>query len=252
MSNRRTLMAAAAIVLAAVAGIGVYVYASNADSRAQENAQFVDAFVASSDIAKGTTGQEALQAGLITTEKVARSSVPPSVIASEDDLIDKVAASRIDTKQFITAQSFVASGDGTGGVFSNALERNFVAVTVNMDVERGVANQIEPGDHVDIAQTLLGAEGTDPTTSYLLRNVKVLAVGVAITPQQPAAPTVDATSGETTPAVQSGLLTFEVSSENALLVIQANTGQGRPYLVLLPPQLGSSSGGTAAPASGTR
>ena len=47
MSNRRTLMAAAAIVLAAVAGIGVYVYASNADSRAQENAQFVDAFVAS-------------------------------------------------------------------------------------------------------------------------------------------------------------------------------------------------------------
>ena len=47
MSNRRTLMAAAAIVLAAVAGIGVFVYASNADSRAQENAQFVDAFVAS-------------------------------------------------------------------------------------------------------------------------------------------------------------------------------------------------------------
>ena len=121
-----------------------------------------------------------------------------------------------------------------------------------MDVERGVANQIEPGDHVDIAQTLAGPEGGEPTTSYLLRNVKILAVGVATTPQAPVAPTVDATSGETTPAVQSGLLTFEVSSENALLVIQANTGQGKPYLVLLPPQLGSSSGGTAAPASGTR
>ena len=121
MSNRRTLMAAAAIVLAAVAGIGVYVYASNADSRAQENAEFVDAFVASSDIAKGTTGEEAVQAGLITKEKVARSSVPPSVISSENDLADKVAASRIDTKQFITAQSFVSADEGVGGAFANAI-----------------------------------------------------------------------------------------------------------------------------------
>ena len=46
VSNRRTLMAAAAIVLALVAGIGVYVYASGADKRAQENASFVDAYVA--------------------------------------------------------------------------------------------------------------------------------------------------------------------------------------------------------------
>ena len=250
MSNRRTLMAAAAIVLAAVAGIGVYVYASNADSRAQENAQFVDAFVASSDIAKGTTGEEAVQAGLITKEKVARSSVPASVIVSENDLANKVAASRIDTKQFITAQSFVSAGEGIGGVFANALAQNLVAVTVNMDVERGVANQIEPGDHVDVAQTIAGIEGAESTTGYLLRNVKVLAVGVATVPQQAVA-TADATT-PATPVVQSGLLTFEVSSEDALLVIQANTGQGKPYLVLLPPKLGSSSGGTAAPASGTR
>ena len=55
MSNRRTLMAAAAIVLAAVAGIGVYMYASNADKRAQQDARFVEALVATSDIAKGTT-----------------------------------------------------------------------------------------------------------------------------------------------------------------------------------------------------
>ena len=157
-------MAAAAIVLAAVAGIGVYMYASNADSRAQENAEFVDAFVATSDIAKGTTGAEAVQAGLITKEKVARSSVPPSVIASENDFVDKVAASRIDTKQFITAQTFVSAGeDGVGGAFAQAIARqDLVAVTVNMDVERGVANAIEPGDHVDIAQTLAGSRRRQP------------------------------------------------------------------------------------------
>jgi Flp pilus assembly protein CpaB len=251
VSNRRTLMAAAAIVLAAVAGIGVFVYASNADSRAQKNAQFVDAFVATSDIAKGTTGQEAVQAGLITQEKVARSSVPPSAIAAEADLNDKVAASRIDTKQFITAETFISSEDGIGGAFAQAIAtQDLVAVTVNMDVERGVANAIEPGDHVDIAQSVVDQNG-NATTSYLMRSVKVLAVGVATVPQAAAAPTADAT-GTPVPVVQSGLLTFEVSSEDALLVISANTGQAKPYLVLLPPKPGSGSGGSAAPASGTR
>jgi Flp pilus assembly protein CpaB len=243
-------MAAAAIILAAVAGIGVFMYASNADSRAQKNAQFVEAFVATSDIAKGTTGSEAVQAGLIGREKVARSSVPASVITSENDLADKVATSRIDTKQFITAQTFVSSDEGVGGAFAQAIALpNLVAVTVNMDVERGVANAIEPGDHVDIAQTTT-PEGGTPTTEYIMRNVKVLAVGVATVPQSQAAPTAE---GDTpAPVVLSGLLTFEVTSEDALRVIEANSGAGKPYLVLLPPQLGRSSGGTSAPASGAR
>ena len=72
MSNRRTLMAAAAIVLAAVAGIGVYMYASKADERAADDAGFVRALVATADIAKGTTGTEALQAGLVKFERVNR------------------------------------------------------------------------------------------------------------------------------------------------------------------------------------
>ena len=74
-------MAVAAIILALMAGVGVYMYASKADERAQSDAQFVDALVASTDIAKGTTGAEALQAGLVHTAKVARGSVPAAVVA---------------------------------------------------------------------------------------------------------------------------------------------------------------------------
>ena len=167
-----------------------------------------------------------MQAGLIGKEKVARSSVPASVITSENDLADKVAASRIDTKQFITAQTFVSSDEGVGGAFAQAIATpNLVAVTVNMDVERGVANAIEPGDHVDIAQTTT-REGGTPTTEYIMRNVKVLAVGVATVPQSQAAPTAE--GGTPAPVVQSGLLTFEVTSEDALRVIEANSGRASP------------------------
>lgn len=249
MSNRRTLMAAAAIVLAAVAGIGVYVYASNADKRAQDNAHFVNALVATSDIAKGTTGQEALQAGLLQKEKVARGSVPQSIVKNANDLVDKVAAGRIDTKQFITAETFVSAEEGVGGPFAQAIaKQDLVAVTVNVDAERGVANQIAPGDHVDIATTTTDENGV-ATTTWFLQNVKVLAVGATVQQQQ-VAQTSD--GGTAQPAVQSGLLTFEVTSDDALRVIEANNGQSKMYLVLLPPKLGSSSGGTAAPASGSR
>jgi Flp pilus assembly protein CpaB len=239
-------MAAAAIVLAAVAGIGVYVYASNADERAQENASFVSALVASSDIAKGTTGAEALQAGLVKMEKVAKSSVPPSIITDVNELDGKVAASRIDTKQFITSQTFVSAEDGVGGAFAQALKPELVAVSVNVDAERGVANQIEPGDHVDIATSNVDENGNASTT-YLLQNVRVLAVGASTV--QPQATSTDPAQAQTT--TQTGLLTFEVSSDDALRVIEAKQGNGNMYLVLLPPKLGTS-GGTAARASGAR
>jgi pilus assembly protein CpaB len=228
VSNRRTLMAAAAIVLALVAGIGVYVYASGADKRAAENAGFVDALVATSDIAKGTTGEEVLQAGLVETEKVARSSVPASIVTNPNELVGKVTTANLNSKQFITASTFSSSADSIGGNFANAIAtKNLVAVSVNVDAERGVANQITPGDHVDIATSTDDGKG-GVTTTYLLQNVKVLAVGPSTTLQT----TPIAADGS---AQSPGLLTFEVTPEDALRVIAANAGNSKLYLVLLPP-----------------
>ena len=238
-------MAAAAIVLALVAGIGVFVYASGADERAAENAGFVNALVATSDIAKGTTGEEVLQAGLVKTAKVARSSVPPSIITDPNELVGKVTAGRLDTKQFITAQSFVSAEDGIGGNFATAIgKQNYVAVTVNVDAERGVANQITPGDHVDIVTTIDDGKG-GTTTGFLLQNVKVLAVGPSTTLQTTPV-------GADGSAQSPGLLTFEVTKDDALAVIAANAGNSKIYLVLLPPTGSSSSssaGGTKTPAA---
>jgi Flp pilus assembly protein CpaB len=246
-------MAAAAIILAAMAGIGVYLYASKADDRAAQNAQFVDALVATSDIAEGTTGAEALQAGLVEVAKVSRGSVPPSIVTDPNSLADKVAVAQIDSKQFITGQTFIKPEEGAGGgSFAAAIARkDLVAVSISVDQERGVANQIAAGDHVDIAITR-GASNPDGTSStsasFLLTKVKVLAVGAATVQQQQ-------TAGGAAPPVQlSGLLTFEVSPEEALQLISAKSDGGF-YLVLLPPGADASetSAGTKAPtASSTR
>jgi Flp pilus assembly protein CpaB len=237
-------MAAAAIVLALVAGIGVYAYASSADKRAQENASFVDALVANSDIAKGTTGAEVIQAGLVHKERVAKGSLPPAIVTNVSDLVDKIAAARIDTKQFITAQTFVSKEEGSGGYFAQSIAKeDLVAVTVTVDADHGVANQIAPGDHVNIATTAPDAAG-NPVTTYMLENVKVLAVGATtITQQAPVA------ADGSAPPPASGVLTFEVTKAQALQVIAANSGGSRIYLVLLPPD---ATPAPAAPPSGTK
>ena len=106
VSNRRTLMAAAAIVLALVAGIGVYMYASGADKRAAGERvvrRRVRRQRATSPRARPVP--ELSRPGSITQEKVAKGSVPPSASSpTSNELADKVDRRPIDTKQFITAQ----------------------------------------------------------------------------------------------------------------------------------------------------
>jgi pilus assembly protein CpaB len=133
----------------------------------------VDAFVASQDIPKGTTGENAVASGLITPTKVLCGSVPPAAVTDTSFLKGKVAASTIGARQFITGTSFVAPSQGAGGSLAAAIgTQGRVAVTVSVDAAHGVANGIAPGDHVDIAVA------GDTGATYLLTGVRVLTVGL--------------------------------------------------------------------------
>ena len=235
MGNRRTLLAAAAILLAAAAGMGVYFYVSGADQRAQDKVQTVEAFVAVSDIPKSTSGSTALAQGLIAPQRVLRGSVPASALTNTSDLDGKVAASTIQAKQFITDASFVAPAEGGGGTLAASIgSPDTVAVTISFDSARAVANQIAPGDRVDMI---------DSDGAYLLRSVKVLAIG--------AETAATATGGEGQPgqtASASGLITFEVTPDQALQIVNANS-DGRLYLTLLPLSASGGSGGGSVPAN---
>jgi len=239
VGNRRTLIAAAAIVLAAAAGLGVYFYSSGADKRAEDNVELVQAYVASQDIPKGTTGDAALADGLIEPAKVLRGSVPPAALTDSSLLKGKVASSVIAAKQYITSSSFVSPSEGGGGSLAASIgDRGLVAVTVSVDSERGVAGQIAPGDRVDVAVV---AEGG---ANYILENVKVLAVGTET------AATAAGGNGQASPtAATSGLITFELSPGDALAVVSANKN-GTLYLTLRPLAASSGSGGDSVPATG--
>ncbi len=220
MGNRRTLIAAAAVILAAVSGIGVYYYVSSADQRAQRNVSVVEAFVASQNIPKGTTGENAVGNGLISTAKVLRGSVPPDAVVDTGALKGKVAASELSARQFITSSSFVAPSQASGGSLAAAIsDKNLVAVTISVDASHGVANAVAPGDHVDLVVT-------DPNgnATYILQEVPVLATGQQL-------PSSGAGGQTSTGGAASGLITFEVSPTDALKVVTASKA-GNLYLTL--------------------
>jgi Flp pilus assembly protein CpaB len=124
----------------------------------------------------------------------------------------------------------------SGGVFATNLDPDRVAVTVTVDADRGVANQITPGDHVDIAVPTQNADSGEVTYDYMLSDVKVLAVGANLSAAAPAPAEGDSADAAAAPAPQnSGVLTFEVSKADALRIISANNGSSKIYLVLLPP-----------------
>jgi len=236
LGNRRTLIAAAAIVLAAAAGLLVYFYVSNADQRAEEKVDLVQAFVATDDIPKGMSGEAALAEGLIDVDEVLRGSVPPAAVTDTSTLDGKVAASTIQARQFITDQSFVKPAEGGGGSLAASIgSSGMVAVTISVDAERGVANQIAPGDRVDLI-----TGGTQP--QYLYRGVKVLAIG-----QETAANAAGGNGQPSPTAAASGLITFEVTPEQALAIVDANRDGGL-YLTLQPLSA-SGAGGNSVPAS---
>ena len=193
-----------------------------------------------------------VQAGLIVQEKVAKSSLPPGAVTDLNSLAELQTAGPISAKQFITSGSFVSIKDGGGSPFSQSISaQDLVAVTITVDPNHGVANQIAPGDHVNMATTTTDANGQSQTT-YMLSNVKVLAVGANTVQPASASSAVASAGGTPAPAPApggSGVITFEVSQADALRIISANSGGGGLYLVLLPPApptSGSSSGAKAA------
>jgi Flp pilus assembly protein CpaB len=236
VGNRRTLLAAAAVLLAIAAGMGVYFYVSGADKRAEDKVETVEAYVAVRDIPKGTTGTSALSQGLIAPARVLQGSVPAAAVTDSGELDGKVAAAVIQAKQFITEASFVSPSQGGGGSLAASIgDQTLVAVTISFDAPRAVGNQIAPGDRVD----MITADG-----DYLFRSVKVLAIGT-----ETAATAAGGNGQPSVTAAGSGLITFEVTPEQALEIVDENRSGGL-YLTLQPISASAGSGGGSVPASG--
>ncbi len=249
MRNWRVLTAVTAVVLAALAAVLAYQYLGDADERAKEDVELVDALVAKGDIPRGTTGRAALDADLFETRSVPRNAVPEMARANTDGVVDLVASAKISAGQFIVQESFVEPSRLEG--FSSTLPEGKQAISVTVDAMRGVAGFVLPNDTVSVLVTLDVEDLTVPvegaaatqlpsitTTAFLIPGVKVLAVDdTTITSAVSAAPAEDGTEGDgsTEAPASSATFTLEVTPRQSLQIAHAMQGAGQVYLTLNPP-----------------
>lgn len=211
-------MVLAAAVLAAVAAVATFVYVRGIESRAFDDAELVEVFVASADIPKGTPGESAA-AGGIKASKIPAKFRPGTALTSLDAIKGKVALSGVSANTVIVDGLFV--DPRTAQVtFSQRIPAGNVAITVSVDQVRGVAGLLVPGDKVNILVADSGSQ------RVLYQNVPIIAIGTTAAPEP----------GETQQVANpgSGLITFAVPPESASRIAFAATQGGGLYLTLVP------------------
>jgi Flp pilus assembly protein CpaB len=250
--NWRIISTIAAVVFAAVAGVLVWKYLSNADSRAEKKKDLVSVLVAKQKIARGTVFDTVLADKLYEESQIPRDAVPPGQIspAADKDLLTvykgKVAATDIYAGTPLVTDEFVQSSQLVSTV-AGAIPKGEQAITVSLDSTHAVGGFVTPGDTVSMLVNLTVKDETNPagagvkTTAFILPGLKVLAVGSStVLPSQANATTAAATTnGTATPTTQPqnqppSLITLQVTPRQAEQIVQGEN-LGSLYLSLNPP-----------------
>ncbi len=254
MRNWRIISTIAAVVLAAIAGVLVWKYVTNADTRAEKDKGLVTALVAKQRIARGSSFDQLVGDKLFDTVKIPADSLPPNrILPGTDQALlaiykGKVAATDIFAGTPVVADQFVQSSQLVNTV-AGAIPKGKEAITVSLDQTHAVGGFLTPGDRVNIILNLTVSDVTKRgsaagagegvrTSAFLLPGVKVIAVGSTTLLPSSSGPAANlngavttTTQAETQPA---SLITLEVTPRQAEQIVQA-TMIGTMYLSLNPP-----------------
>jgi pilus assembly protein CpaB len=227
VNNRRVLILVVAIFMAAVTAFASFNYLNSADERALKGAKLVEAFVVKQDIPKGFPGERAFDEGYIVKEKVPQKFYPPTAVVDSQTVRGKVAVGPISIGQYVVGGSFVEPRAASES-FAQRIGKGNQAITISVDDVHGVARLVVPGDKVNMILT------EADKSQYMLQALNVLAIGNSTTLQPGEAAPVAATQAGVASTSASGLMTFEVTPEQAARIALAQT-IGGIYLTLVPP-----------------
>lgn len=223
----------AAVLVAALGGLLVFLYVQGADSRAEERFDTVEVLKATAIIEPGEKIEDAQAAGKLALSSVAQDELLPGYQTNTETIAGTTALQRIYPGEQIVADKF-----GTGGTATSALviPDDKIAISVNLTDPSRVAGFVNPGSEVAIfvsgtleGLTTNGADASVPITRLLLPRVTVLGVGNT-TPISTT--TTDETGASTTEQLPRTLLTLSVSQRDAEKVLYA-AGNGELAFGLL-------------------
>jgi pilus assembly protein CpaB len=226
LMDRRRILLVAAVLVAAMGAVLVFLYVQGADSRAEERFDTVDVLKATAIIEPGESIEDAQAAGKLTLAAVAQDELLNGYQTDTSTMAGTKAMQTIYPGEQIVSDKF-----GTGVSASTALPipDDKMAISVNLTDPSRVAGFVNPGSEVAIFVT--GTDEADGTsyTRMLLPRVVVLGVGNT-TPVSTT--TTDETGASTTEQLPRTLLTVSVDQKQAEKVLFAQ-GNGELAFGLL-------------------
>ena len=248
MRNWRIISTIAAVVFAAIAGVLVWRYLTEADTRAESKKNLVKVLVAKTHLSRGTLFDTALSDKNFVETKIPKDAVPPNQIypASDSALLQtykgRVAAADIYQGTPIVSDQFVQASQLVSTV-AGAIPKGKQAITISLDQTHAVGGFVTPGDRVNLLLNyqVIGVDGNatpHKVTAFLLPGLKVIAVGSStVLPQNPSSGG-SSSNGDTTTTTQanqpSSLITLQVTPRQAEQIVQGTT-LGTVWMSLNPP-----------------
>jgi pilus assembly protein CpaB len=226
--GRRTLLLIAALVVAALGTVLIFVYVNGADARAQADAQPVQVLVATQQVTPGTTASAASESGSFDLQTMPSSAVADGALSDITAISDQAALTTIYPGQQVLAQMF----GNPQSASDLQVGKGKLAMSVSLGDPERVAGFVVPGSEVAVFATLpttAGAGGQQSEeTGVLLPSVEVIGVGASTLSTQ----TTTTDQGEqTTEEIPRAILTLEVDQLQAQKIINAQSG-GSLYVAL--------------------
>ena len=220
--GRRTVLLIAALVVAALGTVLVFLYAQNAKNVALEGQSLVKVLVAKSQIAVGTSGATASTNGAFEQQEVPQSTVVTGALSDATPLQSLVALVPIYPGQQIIGQQWGAVAQTSG----LPLPAGTVAIQVQLGDPERVAGFVAPGRFVAIFTTGTQTVGgkASGVARVLLPKVPVLAVGSTTVGQAQSGSA--STSTETLPTA---ILTLALTQDQFQKILFVTKAPGSPY-----------------------
>jgi pilus assembly protein CpaB len=167
MKNRAFIIILA-VLLAVCGSAGVFLYVSNADSRAIAGQQAVTVLVAKERIPAGTTADGVKK--LVEEQQMPKSSVPAGTLSSVDPSVaGLVTSSELVEGQLLTKALFTEEASLAKGV---SIPDGMIAVTVPTEPWQRAGGLVQKGSKVAIFDTftVLEGKGNTPAGDGLSKN----------------------------------------------------------------------------------
>lgn len=171
----RVFILVAAVVLGIAAALLTAQYLRGATARLTKEAQPVQVLVATQDVPRGTSAEDALKQGLITVQEVPQRYVSANAVSSARAIDGQVLATSLSAGEQVTRARFQFPSEAG---LSFAIPDGFVAVSIPADDITCVGGMLKAGDWVLVTATFdPGPNGKDAESKILLPKARVLAVG---------------------------------------------------------------------------